>query len=314
MNKIKITRSIWFRILRKIFWANNVVRFFTRPINDELFIKANYWWTTLQKLDINNPKLYTEKLQWVNKNCKDRRVMMCSDKLLVRDYIIEKLGQERGNEILNTLHYVYSDPDEIDFNSLPVKCVLKANHGSGWNLIIKDKNEINWNAAKNQMKRWMRSNYYCHNREYQYKNMVPKILCEAFLENDDGSEIWDYKFMCFNGEPIMLWIDYDRNTKHIRNFYDLEGNPLYYESDVSANYNVPFEKPENYERMVEIARCLSKPFPHVRIDLYNINGRIIFGEMTFTSWGGFVLFKTPELNNIWGNRFSISNTELNSTN
>jgi hypothetical protein len=112
--------------------------------------------------------------------------------------------------------------------------------------------------------------------------------------------------MCFDGEINMVWIDYDRHTKHIRNFYDVDGNPLGYVSDVPADYSIPFVKPNNYDKMLEVAKVLSKPFPHVRVDLYNVEGVIYFGEMTFSSWGGFVVFNTPELDRIWGDLIDLN--------
>lgn len=304
MRKYVVVQSVWFKGLRKMFWSNKLVKLSLKSVDDSKYLKWGYWWHTLNKLDLKNPKLYTEKLQWINKNCKDPIFTQCTDKYLVRKYILETLGESEGNSILNTLYGVYYNLEDIDLNSLPISCVLKANHGSGWNLIIKDKRKIDWVKSKKTMKKWLKSNYYYNGRQYQYKNIKPAIICEEYLENDDGTEILDYKFMCFNGEPTMLWMDYDRYTRHIRNHYDLEGNPLYYVSDVPADYNRTFIKPENYDKMVEIARKLAKPFPHVRIDLYNLNGRIIFGEMTFTSWGGYVSFETPELDKIWGECFA----------
>lgn len=305
MDKNQIIQSVWFKGLRKIFWNNKLINLPLRALSDKKYFRYSYWWNTLSKLDLETPKLYTEKIQWINMRCKDPVLTKCSDKYLVREFVREELGNIEDERILTNLYSVYYSVDDIDFDELPISCALKANHGSGWNLIIKDKNEINWEKAKKTMKKWLKSNYYYHGRQYQYKDIKPAIICEEYLENKDGSEILDYKFMCFNGEPIMVWIDYNRYTSHVRNYYNLDGCPYNYVSDVPADYNIPFVKPKNYEKMINIARKLSKSFPHVRVDLYNLNGRIIFGEMTFTSWGGCVSFGTPELDILWGEKFDL---------
>jgi hypothetical protein len=305
LNNRLILNSFTFKAIRKILWGNPLMRSLTKGLNDKTFLKINYWWNTLENLDLDNPKTYTQKLQWLKVHWRDDRTTQGADKYLVRDYVIEVLGEEQGNKILNPLYGVYDDPDKINLSVLPQSFVLKANHGSGWNILVKDKNSLDWEKCKKMMRKWLKINYYYYGREYQYKNMVPKIICEKFLENSDGSEVYDYKFMCFNGEPTMLWVDYDRNTNHVRNYFDIDGNPYDYVSDVPANYNIPFVKPKNYEEMVEIARKLAKDFPHVRIDLYNLDGEIIFGEMTFTSWGGTVNFGTPKLNQVWGDSLEL---------
>lgn len=300
MNKQRILKSIPFRAARRVFWDNRIIRKITRNTSDKFFLPINYWWSRLEFLDLNNPETYTEKIQWLKANWRDMTATKAVDKYLVREYIKDILGDEYGNKILNELYGVYNDPEDIDLNTLPQSFVLKANHGSGWNIIVKDKNNIKWNKCLKKMRKWLKINYYYEGREYQYKNIQPKIICEKFLENNDGTEILDYKFMCFDGKPKTLWIDYDRHLGHKRNFYDLDGNPLGYTSDVPSDYKIPFVKPENYDEMLTIVNLLCKGFPHVRIDLYNVNGCIYFGEMTFSSCGGCVYYETPELNDKWG--------------
>jgi hypothetical protein len=111
--------------------------------------------------------------------------------------------------------------------------------------------------------------------------------------------------MCFNGKPEMLWVDYNRHTNHVRNFYDLKGNPLGFESDEPADYSIKLELPKNYELMLDVVRALAKPFKHVRVDLYNVDGTIYFGELTFSSWGGFVVYRSDDLDEKWGNLLEL---------
>lgn len=309
MNKHKLVQSASFRAIRKIFWNNALTRKLTTHLDDKIYFKVSYWWHTLKILDYNNPGLYTEKIQWMNMNCKNPLYSQCADKYLVREYVIDKLGEE-GHQLLPALYGVFDSVENMDINKLPNSFALKANHGSGWNVIVKNKRDINWKSAKNKLSKWLNSNYYEHGRQFQYKNIKPLIICEEFLENPDGTEILDYKFMCFNGEPTMIWIDFDRYSKHIRNYYSIEGEPLYYESDVPTDYSRPFIKPKNYDKMVDIAKILSKDFPHVRVDLYNIEGRILLGEMTFTSWGGYVSFGTTELDELWGKSFDLKTVKF----
>ena len=302
MNREKFLKSIFFRGARKILWDNGFLRILTRNMSDHAFLPINYWWQRLEKLDLENPRTYTDKLQWMKANYRNDVTTQCTDKYLVREHITSVMGPS-GERILNELYGVYANPDDINLDLLPKSFILKANHGSGWNIIVNDKDAINWGKCKYKMRKWLKSNYYYAGHEYQYKNISPRIICEKYLRNKDGSEILDYKFMCFNGKPETVWIDYDRHTNHKRNFYTIEGRPLYYVSDEPADYSITFSKPDNYEEMIKIAEKLSKGFPHVRIDLYNVDGQILFGEMTFTSWGGCSYFGTSRLNKMWGDLF-----------
>ena len=305
MNRYRKARSVWFRVLKNLCWSNPVVRKATEHWSDEKFIRKNYWWNTAGRLNLEHPKLYTEKLQWLSLHDHSEIRTIASDKYLVRNYVKAQMEENGLPDILIPLIGVYDCAEDIPWETLPDSFVIKANHGSGWNLLVLDKKKLNIPHATARLNGWLADSYYHYGREHQYKDIKPHLVCEEFLRNADGSEIFDYKFMCFNGKPEMLWVDYNRHTHHVRNFYDLDGNPLGYESDEPADYSIRFEKPENYERMLEIARVLAKPFRHVRVDLYNVNGHIYFGELTFSSWGGFVAFRSEELDAIWGNMLPL---------
>ena len=305
MSRFGWTRSCFFRGIKKICWSNPIVRWLTKRWSDEKYIKANDWWATQTRLDLNQPKRFTEKLQWLSLNDHSQIRSDATDKYKVRQYVSGEMKKAGLPDILIPLIGVFDTVEELEWEELPNSFVLKANHGSGWNVLVKDKADANKEEVFTKLRTWMMDNYYHYGREHQYKGIAPKIICEEFLKNDDGSEILDYKFMCFNGKPEMLWIDYNRHTNHVRNFYDLDGNPLDYISDVPADYSIQFQKPQNYEQMLEIAQTLAKPFKHVRVDLYNVNGKVYFGELTFSSWGGFVVYRTPKLDDIWGEMFDV---------
>lgn len=305
MNKHQIIKNPLFKALRRVLWNNEIARKISKGLSDKTYYFLCYWWGTLKILNLNKPETFTEKIVWLNMNNDNFLYTICSDKYLVRNFVKDKLGKQ-GEEILPILYGAYESTDAIDIKKLPSSFVIKANHGSGWNLIVKDKSKINWKKEKKMISKWLDKNYFDYGRQKQYKDIKPVIICEEFLQNSDGTDILDYKFMCFNGEPTMIWIDYNRYTKHVRNFYSLDGTPLYYESDVPTDYSIPFIKPPNYKKMIEISKLLSTNFPHVRVDLYNIDGRILLGEMTFTSWGGYVSFGTPELDELWGNHLKLN--------
>lgn len=214
----------------------------------------------------------------------------CADKVTVRDYIAQKIGEEYLVPSLG----VYSDPDEIDFYALPDRFVLKVNWGSGQNIICKDKSTLNIEDAKNKLKQWMQphSNIYYLSLEWGYKNIQPKILCEQYIEQLDNN-LLDYKFICFNGQPQFVWIDTDRFVDHKRIFYDLEWKRQSFGLGYPID-NRDYSKPENFDKMITFAKVLSDAFPQARVDFYNMNGKIYFGEITFYSGAGHELFTPPE--------------------
>jgi hypothetical protein len=259
-----------------------------KNITNEDYIKKLYK-NTLNKIpDLNNPKTFNEKLQWLKLNYRDPLMIKCADKFGVRQYI-----QDKGyGYLLNELIAHYESVDEINVNELPDRFVLKGSHGSGWNLIVKNKSQINWSIWKRIMKSWMKQNLYYYGREWVYKDIQPRIICEKYLEDVTG-ELKDYKFFCFNGVPKIIQVDMGRFSNHKRNLYDTEWNLLPF----NINYeNSPDDvgKPLNLQAMNRIARDLSKDFPHVRVDFYEVEGKLYFGELTFFHESGTGKFKPEE--------------------
>lgn len=227
--------------------------------------------------DLESPTLFSEKLQWIKLYYQDPLMARCVDKFEVREYI-----KEQGyGDLLNEFVAVYESVDEIDVDKLPSRFVLKGTHGSGWNLICRDKNDVDWKPWRKVMESWFNYDYFVNGREFVYHRLKPRIICERYLEDASGG-LMDYKFFCFNGEPQFAQANLGRNTQqHVQNFYDMDWKLKPFGKGVRPNPDEKIDKPMHFERMIEIARDLSTPFPFVRVDFYNVDGKIYFGELTF---------------------------------
>ena len=235
-----------------------------------------------KEIDLNNPQTYNEKLQWLKLYDARPEKTMLADKYEVREWIKKKIGEE----YLIPLIGVYEKFDDIDIEKLPKKFVMKCTHGSGWNIIVKDKEEFNIAEAREKMERWLNSNFaYSCGFELQYKNMKPRIIIEEYM--DDGSgDLRDYKFTCFNGKVDFIWVDSDRHTKHRRTLYSTKWEKLPYKMGTQYEADEPVEKPKELSKMLSFAARLSKGFAYARVDFYVINNKVYFGELTFTSTSG----------------------------
>lgn len=234
-------------------------------------------------LNLDNPQAYTEKIQWAKLYESSPIKTELSDKYLVRNWVAKKIGEEYLIPILG----VWNNYSEIDFDSLPDRFVLKTNHGSGTVYIVQNKKELNQDRCKTLFYDWMHTDYsYVFGLEMQYTNIKRKIIAEEYIDSGIG-ELQDYKFLCFDGKPVFCWVDLDRFTKHTRNVYNLNWELQPWNQYTYGNHANEVPRPKNFEKMIEIATTLSKGFSHVRVDLYNIEGKIYFGEMTFTNGSGF---------------------------
>ncbi len=235
--------------------------------------------------DLKNPKTFNEKTLWLKQNVRDKLGTIIADKYKVRNYVKKKIG----NKYLIPLINIYKDEKEINFEALPNKFVLKPNHGSGWIIFCENKEKINQKYIKYICKRWLKMNFYYMSREWQYKNIEPKILCEEYLSSQENEELMDYKIFCFNGTPKYIQIDVDRFTNHKRCFYDTHWNKIpfttYYPR---SNRDIP--KPSKLNEMLLISKILSENFIFSRIDLYYPKNEIFFGEITLHHGGGYEPF------------------------
>src|SRR5699024_128742 len=258
-------------------------------ISDEKLIKKRFRKRLGREVNLKNPKKFNDKLQWLKLYWRDPLATKCADKYKVREYIKEKIGEKYLNELIA----VYNSVDEIDIDKLPKSFVLKGTHGSGYNIICKNKDKMDLEKEFKKMRRWMWTNYHWSKREWVYKDIKPRIICEKYMEDESG-ELRDYKIFCFHGEPKIIEVDINRFTDHKRNIYDLNWNLLDVEIEYPSEPNTIIQRPETLNEMLELSRILSKDFPHVRVDFYNVNGEIIFGELTFFHESGMGKFNPSE--------------------
>lgn len=257
---------------------------FCNHMSDEEYLSRKYQLYFGQKLDLQNPQTFNEKLQWLKLYNRKPEYTVMVDKYKVREYI----AQELGEEYLIPLLGVWDNPDEIDFDALPNQFVLKCNHNSGLGMCIcKDKSELDISKVKVELRKGLKQDYYLTGREWPYKDVPRKIIAEKYMEDVSG-DLKDYKFYCFNGEMKFVMINSDRNTSRPTraDYFDRDFNWL----DFTWGYShaeVHPKKPEQFEKMVAIVEKLAKGLPHIRVDLYDCNGKIYFGELTFFDGSGF---------------------------
>ena len=236
-------------------------------------------------IDWENPKSFTEKLNVSKLYCSNELKTKLTDKLLVRDWVKEKIGEE----YLVPLIGVYDKFEDINFDELPEKFVIKCNHDSGSVTLCSDKKTLDMKKLKNDYDFYLKRNFAYMGYELHYKEIKPKIIIEKYM----GDNINDYKFLCFDGKPYYCWIDIDRFRDHKKNVYDLDWNIQPFEMSYKR-CNEQIEKPSNLDLMKNIAERLCKGFDHVRVDLYEVDGKTYFGEMTFTNGNGMSVFKPDE--------------------
>lgn len=274
-------------------------------VPDSLMLKLQYKIKMNRYLCLKNPKRFTEKLQYYKAFYRDELMGQCVDKFEVRQFV--KL---KGlSSILNELYCVSSSFSEIDFNKLPCRFVMKTTDGGGGEnvVICKDKSKLNFPKLHKQFDQWKNKKDINAGREWAYTQMKDsKIIIEKYLENEENPEagISDYKIFCFNGKPSVIVLDIDRFIGHKRNFYTTDWINLHVSSDCPT-FDREIPRPENLDEMLKVAATLSSDFPFVRVDLYNINKKIIFGEMTFYPWSGYVQFDPDKYDFIWGEEFKL---------
>lgn len=247
-----------------------------------------------KKLDLKNPKTFNEKLQWLKFNNRDSIHTICADKYKVRSYVADKIGEK----YLVPLLFETKNVNTLLPENLPdVPFVVKTNHQSGGVFLIEKKNEIDWTLLRTNLEKRLKTNYYNRSREWQYKNIEPRIVVEKMLLDQNGNVPSDYKLHCFNGKVGFIQVDLNRASEHRRNIYDPEWNLL----DCKYNYDIGnnVEKPKVLEKMKQLAEVLAKDFIFSRIDFYVVENNIFFGEITFHPESGIGKF-TP---NSWDETF-----------
>lgn len=242
-------------------------------------------------LNLDNPKTYNEKLQWLKLYNQNPSFTTMVDKYLVKDYVASIIGEEY---IIPTLG-VYESVDDIEFEVLPNQFVLKCTHDSGGIVICKDKSKLDTVQAIKKIRKSMNTDFYLLAREWPYKNVQRRILAEKYMEDEDTHELRDYKFFCFNGKPEFLFIATGRQSRNepYFDFFDMDFNHLPFTHGHPNSPILP-EKPKEFELMKQLSEKLSHGFAHLRVDLYEINGKVFFGELTFFHHSGMVPFEPQE--------------------
>lgn len=295
MNYKKIIRSqqLRFKILRLLSWVPDSVML---PLQYK--IKLRRW------PNMKTPKRWTEKLQLYKMYYRNPALPRCVDKYEVRKYI-----EEKGlSEYLVKLYGVWDNANDIDFNSLPNSFVLKTTDGGGGEnvIIITDKTKENLDSLRLKLNSWLDRKDINAGREWAYTGIKKsQIIAEELLVNKDNPDagIEDFKILCFNGEPKYIIVDKDRYIDHKRNFYTPQWERKIVTTD-HEQFDDDYPKPKNFEKMLEVAHELSKDFPFVRVDLYNVEGTIYFGELTFYPWTGYVQFTPDEFDFELGSYFT----------
>lgn len=284
---------IFARIIGHLLDVNFMRDFISTKISklysDEKYIKLKYRLRFNSEINLDNPKGFNEKLNWMKLNYRNPMFTMMADKYWVKQYVAEKIGKEYVVPCLGC----WKSVDDIDFRELPEKVFLKSTHDSGGGILVDKSKGIDIRRIRKRFnkKTLQGKNWYWPQREFPYKNIEPMIIAEEYLDEGTGHELHDYKFYCFNGKPAYMYIT-NKGTKIYENYYDLDFKPI----NISHGYErvLPeFSKPMNFERMIEIASVLSAGLPFVRIDFFNVENRLYFGEFTFYDWAGFKPLNEP---------------------
>ena len=254
---------------------------FLKWMSDRSYLRLKSRLVFGKAFDLNAPKTFNEKLNWLKLNDRNPLYTSMADKYKVKD-IVSQMGLPELK--VAKCYGVWSDFDEIDFDSMPEQFVLKATHDSSGATVCRKKEAFEKGKARKKFKRFLSLNNYWGSREWIYKDIPPRIIAEEYLDNGTGHELTDYKFWCFNGEPRIMYVT-NKGTEIYENFYDMEFNA------VPIGHGFPrrspeYECPAEFQQMKEYAAELSKGIPFVRIDFFDINGKIYFGEFTFYDWAG----------------------------
>ena len=284
------------KIIKYIKKPSNVLLYlmnknFFKWIPDEKYIKIKYKLEMNQKFNLKEPRTFNEKLQWLKLYDRKPEYTKMVDKYEAKKYVADIIGEEY---IIPTLG-VWDKFEDIEFDKLPKQFVLKPTHTSGNVFICKDKEKINYKQLRKMINKWLKRDYYLVHREWPYKNIKPKIIAEQYMVDDSGMKLKDYKFFCFNGITQTILVCSNRNGSFKNtNFYDINWNLQPFTREKHKNSNEQIKKPKNLDEMITVAEKLSKDIPFVRVDLYEINGKVYFGELTFYPSSGFEGFEPEE--------------------
>jgi len=288
-------------IPQKIWNKYRIIR--DTKLSDKELIQIKYKEFLSKNVNLENPKLFTEKIQWLKLNDRRDTYTLCADKYLVRNYVEEKIG----SKYLIPLVSITENYNDINENNLPdYPVIVKTTHDSGGTFIIKDKKTYDFKRLQKKLAQRLKNNFYYLNREWEYKNIKPRIIVEKLLKDGSGNkQLNDYKIYCFHRNPMFIQTIFDRGVETKEDWYDTDWNLLdvYYFSPIKKNV----EKPKVLEELLSVAEKLSQDFPYVRVDLYVANNQIYFGELTFRPYGGFMKFLPESFDLELGNYLNLKN-------
>ncbi len=282
-----------------------------KSMPDKEVLNNLYYYKFKQNIDWSYPKTFNEKMQWLKLYDRNPIYSTMVDKYEVKNYVASIIGEEY---IIPTIG-VYDSFNEIDFKKMPNKFVIKCTHDSGGLVICHDKSKFNKRKAKKKIEKSLKTNYYYKSREWPYKNVKPRIIVEKYIEDKHIKELRDYKFFCFNGKPKIMYISDNshRDNQHCC-FFDINYNKLNIKRKDYKEFEQNIEKPHNFNKMIEFSKKLSKNIPHVRVDWYEINNKLYFGELTFYTCSGFIPFETEEWNYKMGEMLELPEKKISDDN
>lgn len=291
-------KSLFFKVTAKAFkilapWIKS----------DSFYLKIRYYCRLRKKLDLNNPQTYNEKLQWLKIHDRKPFYTTMVDKIEAKNYVASIIGEDY---IIPTIG-IYDSVEDINWSELPNQFVLKCTHDSGGIVICSDKTKLDIDKAKKTLAKGLKTSYYYRNREWPYKDVKPRIICEKYMVDESGYELKDYKWFCFDGKVKALFIATDRtnaNEETKFDFFDENFNHLPL-TNGHPNSSKKLQKPIGFEKMKNLATVLSKGIPHLRVDFYDINGKIYFGELTFFHWSGMMPFEPEEWDYTFGSWINL---------
>lgn len=288
--------------LRLLLW-NVIAKANLCFLSDKSYLRLIYRVVTGDRLHLDSPTLFTEKMQWLKLYDRKPYYTQMVDKIAAKTYVGNIIGY---NHIIPTIK-IWDSVNDINFQGLPEKFVLKCNHDSGGLVICNNKKELDIVSAKKKLNQSLKRNFYWVGREWPYKDVPPKVFAETFIENSNGNKLQDYKFFCFNGEPEFLYIS-SNLTDHSKarlSYITMEWEQApFYRIDYKQYDKLP-PKPKNFELMKEYARKLSKGTPFLRVDFYEIDGELYFGELTFTPGSGLTKFYPSYWESYWGEKIIL---------
>jgi hypothetical protein len=291
---------------KTMMWTGYYVRMMLPRVCYPLYIRYKYRKEVGRNCNLKHPSTYTEKIQWAKFYRRHELLSELTDKIAVRKWVAQRIGEDY---LIPTIGNVYKNANEIEFENLPDRYVLKCNNGSGFNIIVNDNNSIDIGNIKQKLNKWINTNFAYYTLEMQYEKIKPQIYIEENLLKDDMVDLPDYKFFCFDGKVFCSYVM--KNTFPVHHdaelgIFDRDFILMPYTRADFKPIKTQIEKPENYEKMVGLAEKLAEGFSHVRVDLYNVKGKIYFGEMTFSTESGFFKHEPEDFDRILGEQWDLS--------